>query len=91
MAIWPQDVKLPQPQSQPTIAPAHAWTAGLLRAPAVVQVAAVVGFLVGNIADWLHTDRGWRLARVRLAMQTIANVGKVLHVVHVILTGLLMM
>ena len=40
-----------------------------------VQASAVVGLGAGFLADWLMSRRGWRAARVRALMQTVATLG----------------
>lgn len=39
------------------------------------QAAAVVGLLVGRLADWLSAKPDWSLVKVRLAMQAAASIG----------------
>ncbi|KAK9787869.1 hypothetical protein WJX73_001410 [Symbiochloris irregularis] len=40
--------------------------------------AALVALMVGNLADWLHSAKGWKLVRVRLVMQAVASIGPAL-------------
>ena len=42
---------------------------------APLQASAVVGLGAGVLADWLMARRGWRAARVRALMQTVATLG----------------
>ena len=44
--------------------------------PWTMQAAAGVALLVGNLADWLHSAKGWSLVKVRQAMQAAASLGK---------------
>ena len=40
-----------------------------------MQAAACVGLLIGNTSDWLHSEKGWSLVRVRRVMQLAASIG----------------